>query len=220
MTEATPLTLYSYWRSSASYRVRMALNLKGLDYRTACVHLVRDGGQQHAPDYVRLNPQSLLPTLRHGETVLTQSPAILEYLEERFPEPALLPSDPAARARVRAICSAIGCEIHPLNNLRVLKYLTGPLGLDETKKLGWYRHWVTLGFDAIETMLGEDAGTGTFCHGETPTLADCYLLPQVYNACRFECDTRHWPTITAICERLAEIPAVAAAAPENQPDAE
>ncbi|RFF31292.1 maleylacetoacetate isomerase [Wenzhouxiangella sediminis] len=212
------MVLYSYWRSSASYRVRMALKLKGLDHEIRPVHLVRDGGEQFADDYTALNPQQLVPTLIDGETVITQSMAMLEYLEERHPEPALLPGDHAGRARVRAIAQAIACEIHPLNNLRVLKYLTGTAGLDEDAKLAWYRHWTETGLAAVERML-DNPGTGRFCHGDEPGLADCCLLPQVYNAERFECNIAQLKRIRRICEALGKIPAVVEAMPENQPDA-
>ncbi|MEE4304391.1 MAG: maleylacetoacetate isomerase [Wenzhouxiangella sp.] len=212
------MILYSYWRSSASYRVRMALNLKGLDHEIRPVHLVRDGGEQFADDYTALNPQQLVPTLVDGETVITQSMAMLEYLEERLPEPALLPGDSTGRARVRAIAQAIACEIHPLNNLRVLKYLTGTAGLDENAKLAWYRHWTETGLAAVERML-DHPDTGRFCHGDEPSLADCCLLPQVYNAERFECNIAQLGRIRRICEALGKIPAVVDAMPENQPDA-
>lgn len=212
--------LYGYWRSSASYRVRMALNLKGLDYEQRFVHLVRDGGQQHADAYRKLNPQGQVPTLVHGERVLTQSPAILEYIDEVFPDRALLPGDPDGRARVRALAAMIACDMHPVNNLRVLKYLTGTLGVDEAAKLAWYRHWVATGMDAFETMLAESDDTGTCCHGDRPTLADCCLLPQVYNARRFECDESGWPNVRRICAHLETIPEIDRAAPERQPDAE
>ncbi len=218
MPQTEQMVLYSYWRSSASYRVRMALNLKGLDYEIRPVHLVRDGGEQYADDYTALNPQQLVPTLIDGETVITQSMAMLEYLEERHPEPALLPDDSAGRARVRAIAQAIACEIHPLNNLRVLKYLTGTAGLDEDAKLAWYRHWTETGLAAVERML-DDETTGRFCHGDEPGLADCCLLPQVYNAERFECNIAQFGRIRRICEALGKIPAVVEATPENQPDA-
>lgn len=218
MPQPKQMILYSYWRSSASYRVRMALNLKGLDHEIRPVHLVRDGGEQYADDYTALNPQQLVPTLVDGETVITQSMAMLEYLEERHPEPALLPGDSAGRARVRAIAQAIACEIHPLNNLRVLKYLTGTAGLDEDAKLAWYRHWTETGLAAVERML-DNSGTGRFCHGDEPSVADCCLLPQVYNAERFECNIAQLGRIRRICEALGEIPAVVEAMPENQPDA-
>ncbi|TVQ39773.1 MAG: maleylacetoacetate isomerase [Wenzhouxiangella sp.] len=212
------MTLYSYWRSSASYRVRMALNLKGLDYLIRPVHLVKDGGQQLAPEYLALNPQGLVPALVDGDTVITQSLAMLEYLEERHPAPALLPADPAGRARVRAIAGAIACEIHPLNNLRVLKYLVGELGASEERKLAWYRHWTESGLSAVEKMLGQ--GTGAFCQGDEPGIADCCLLPQVYNARRFNCDLSGFTEVLRISENLEALDSVRQAAPENQPDAE
>lgn len=212
------LILYSYWRSSASYRVRMALNLKGLEYEIRPVHLVRDGGEQFADDYSALNPQQLVPTLVDGETVITQSLAMLEYLDERFPEHALLPTDPAGRARVRAIAQAMACEIHPLNNLRVLKYLTGTAGLDEDAKLAWYRHWTESGLAAVERML-DSPQTGRFCHGDEPGVADCCLLPQVYNARRFECHISRLERIRGICDALEGLAPICDAMPENQPDA-
>lgn len=212
------MILYSYWRSSTSYRVRMALNLKGLDYEIRPVHLVRNGGEQFTDDYTALNPQQLVPTLVDGDTVLTQSMAMLEYLEERHPEPTLLPADSVERARVRAIGLAVASEIHPINNLRVLKYLTGTAGLDEDAKLAWYRHWTETGLAAVERML-DDGRTGRFCHGDEPTLADCCLLPQVYNAERFDCDIASLERIQRICDSLKSIPAVVDAMPENQPDA-
>lgn len=212
------MILYSYWRSSASYRVRMALGLKGLDYEIRPVHLVRDGGEQYDDEYTALNPQQMVPTLIDAETTLTQSLAIIEYLEERFPERPLLPNSAAERARVRAIAQAIACEIHPLNNLRVLKYLTGPAGLDEDGKLAWYRHWTETGLAAVERML-DHPHTGRFCHGDEPGLADCCLLPQVYNADRFGCDIAGLTAIERIRAELESLDAVRDAAPENQPDA-
>ncbi len=218
MPQPQKMILYSYWRSSASYRVRMALNLKGLDHDIRPVHLVRDGGEQFGEGYSALNPQQLVPTLVDGDTVVTQSMAMLEYLEERHPEPALLPPASAERARVRAIAQAVACDIHPLNNLRVLKYLTGTAGLDEGARLAWYRHWTESGLAAVERLL-ENPQTGRFCHGDEPTMADCCLLPQVYNAERFECDLRPLKQIRRICNALESIPAVVDAMPENQPDA-
>ncbi len=219
MPQPRKMILYSYWRSSTSYRVRVALNLKGLDYEIRPVHLVRDGGEQYAEDYTALNPQQLVPTLVDGETVITQSMAMLEYLEERHSEPALLPTDPVERARVRAISQAIACEIHPLNNLRVLKYLTGTAGLDDKAKLAWYRHWAEAGLAAVERML-DSPETGHFCHGDEPTLADCCLLPQVYNAERFDCEIEPFERIRGICDALRVLEPVREAAPENQPDAD
>jgi maleylacetoacetate isomerase len=218
MTDNSKMVLYSYWRSSSSYRVRLALNLKGLDYTIRPVHLVRDGGEQFADDYRALNPQQLVPALVDGETTMTQSLAILEYLDERHPEPGLLPSGAAERARVRAISQAIACEIAPLNNLRVLKYLVGPAGLDDDGKLAWYRHWTETGLAAVEAML-DSPSTGRFCHGDEPGLADCCLLPQVYNAERFDCDIAELKRILRICDELKTLPAVQDAMPENQPDA-
>ncbi len=219
MTSSNGIALYSYWRSSASYRVRMALNLKGLDYEIRPVHLVRDGGEQFGADYTRLNPQQLVPTLVDGQTVITQSMAMLEYLEETHPKPALLPADSAGRARVRAIAQAIACDIHPVNNLRVLKHLVTNLGLNEEQKLDWYRHWTETGLSALERMLATDEIDGRYCHGDSPTLADCCLLPQVYNAQRFNCDLSGLDRINRISDNLLDLPAVERATPENQPDA-
>ena len=212
-------TLYGYYRSSASYRMRIALNLKGLAYEQVFVHLRK--GEQFGPDYAKLNPQQLVPTLVDEDgAVLIQSPAMLEYLEETHPEPPLLPVDPVGRARVRAIAMAIGCDIHPLNNLRALKYLREQLEQPEDRVKGWIHNWIRLGFDAIETMLAGDGATGAFCHGETPTLADIYLAPQVYNAERFDYPVGDHPTIARLHESAARLDAFADANPERQPDAE
>ena len=211
-------TLYGYFRSSAAYRVRIALNLKGLDYDQVPVNLVK--GEQRGGDQLARNPQGMVPSLvLDDSTVLNQSLAICEYLDEVHPEPALLPVDPLARARVRALAQSVACEIHPLNNLRVLKYLVGELGMDEAAKLAWYRHWITEGFTALEAMLSADSNTGDFCHGNTPTLADICLIPQVYNAERFECDLLAYPTIQRIAAHCRSLPAFEKAAPEAQPDA-
>jgi maleylacetoacetate isomerase/maleylpyruvate isomerase len=177
--------LYTYWRSSAAYRVRIALNIKGVEYDSRSVHLVRDGGEQHSPAYRQINPQGLVPALVHEDRIYSQSLAIIEYLEERYPEPSLLPRDPGDRARVRGLAQMVACDIHPLNNSRVQKYLVGELGLGDEQKLAWYRHWITLGFGAIEARLDQDGYTGRFCHGDTAGLADLCLVPQVYNAERF-----------------------------------
>jgi len=214
------LKLHTYFRSSAAYRVRIALNLKGLAYESIPVHLLRNGGEQLQPAYRALNPSALVPTLQDDELTLTQSLAILEYLEEKYPQHPLLPTDLPSRARVRALAMDITCEIHPLNNLRVLKYLTRTLGVDEAAKTAWYRHWVQLGFAAIEARLARDTETGAFCHGDTPTLADCCLVPQVFNAQRFEVDLAPYPTLAAIHARCEALPAFAAAHPSRQPDAE
>lgn len=214
------LSLYTYFRSSAAYRVRIALALKGLDYTALPVHLVRDGGEQHRADYRQLNPAAAVPLLVDGDRRVPQSLAILEYLDETRPVPPLLPADPAGRARVRAIALDIACEIHPLNNLRVLRYLGDVLGLDEAARTEWYRHWVRTGLETVEARLAGDPATGRFCHGDTPTLADCCLVPQVFNARRFGCRIDHLPQVMRIDAACRELPAFAAAAPEAQPDAE
>ncbi len=213
------MRLYSYWRSSSAYRARIALNLKGLEYELVPVHLVRDGGEQHGAAYRRINPQALVPSLEHDTVVITQSMAIVEYLDECWPAPPLLPPDPAARARVRAIAQSIACEIQPLNNLRVLQELERRLGADKEQVRGWYRHWVEDGFCALETRLAADAATGDFCHGDSPGLADAFLVPQVYNARRFDCDVAAFPTISRIDANCATLSAFINAAPEKQPDA-
>ncbi|WP_355660534.1 maleylacetoacetate isomerase [Halomonas salifodinae] len=211
-------TLYGYFRSSAAYRVRIALNLKGLAHDQAPVNLVK--GEQRGEEYLARNPQGLVPALVTDDGVrLTQSLAICEYLDERYPDPALLPADAAGRARVRALAQAVACEIHPLNNLRVLKYLAGELGLDEAAKMTWYRHWIAEGFAALETQLSREAGSGDFCHGDTPGLADLCLVPQVFNAERFECDLAAYPRIRRIVANCRALDAFAQAAPEAQPDA-
>ncbi|HEX6796010.1 MAG TPA: maleylacetoacetate isomerase [Casimicrobiaceae bacterium] len=214
------MKLYDYFRSSAAYRVRIALNLKGIepDERTF-VHLRI--GSQRAQDYLALNPQGLVPALALDDgSVLTQSLAIVEYLDERHREPPLLPPDPAGRARVRAIALSIACEIHPLNNLRVLNYLIGTLGVSREQKDGWYRYWIDVGFEALEKTLARDGATGRFCHGDTPTLADVCLVPQMANARRFEIDLSPYPTLIRIESACNALPAFAAAAPARQPDAE
>lgn len=212
--------LYTYWRSSAAYRVRIALNIKGVEYDSRSVHLVRDGGEQHRPAYRQINPQGLVPALVHEGRIYSQSLAIIEYLEERYPEPSLLPRDPGDRARVRGLAQMVACDIHPLNNSRVQKYLVGELGLGDEQKLAWYRHWITLGFGAIEARLDQDGYTGRFCHGDTAGLADLCLVPQVYNAERFGCDVSVFPTITRINAACLELDAFLRATPESQPDAD
>ncbi len=213
------LTLHSYFRSSASYRVRIALNLKGLPYHYAPVHLLKDGGQQHSNDYQRVNPARLVPTLVDDGHAIGQSLAIIEYLDETHPEPALMPRDPLGRARVRALAQSVACEIHPLNNLRVLQYLDNDLQVDESTKATWYRHWITLGFTAIEAMLASDPATGVFCHGDTPGLADCCLIPQIANSRRFDTPLDAFPTIRRIEQACMALDAFAKAAPPLQPDA-
>ncbi|MFT4256127.1 MAG: maleylacetoacetate isomerase [Pseudoxanthomonas sp.] len=220
MTPAdAPLRLYSYWRSSAAYRVRIGLNLKGLPHETVPVHLLRDGGQQHAPDYAARNPQQLVPVLLHGGHTLRQSLAILEYLDETWPQPALLPADAAGRARVRALAQLVACDVHPLNNLRVLQYLQREWNTPPPQREAWVRHWIVQGFTAMESLLAGDAATGTFCHGDSPGLADCCLVPQAYNAHRFGVDMAAFPTIARIEAACLALPAFDAASPERQPDA-
>ena len=213
------LTLYSYWRSSAAYRVRIGLNLKGLDYALVPVHLVRDGGQQHAPGYAALNPQQLVPALRDGQRVLTQSLAILEYLEETRPQPPLLPVDAAGRARVRALAQLVACDIHPLNNLRVLQFFDRQWNVPQAERDDWVLYWMREGFAAMETMLAASPDTGRYCHGDMPGLAACCLLPQLYNARRFTLDLAPFPTLRRIEAACLQLPAFDAARPENQPDA-
>ena len=214
------MKLYSYFRSSAAYRVRIAFNLKGLAYDTVPVHLTRGGGEQFAPGYRKLNPQALVPALHDGGRLFTQSLAIIEYLDEVHPQNPLLPKDPAARARVRALALAIACDLHPLNNLRVLNYLTGPMGLGDVAKQTWYRHWIAEGLGALEASLARDRETGRFCHGDAPGLADCCLVPQLANAYRFKCDVSPYPTLLRIEKNCQALEAFQRAAPDQQPDAE
>jgi maleylacetoacetate isomerase/maleylpyruvate isomerase len=212
--------LYSYFRSSAAYRVRIALALKGIDYQTVPVHLLRAGGEQHLPGYRATNPAELVPAFEADGLVLTQSLAIIEYLEETCPSPALLPADAPGRARVRALAQTIACEIHPLNNLRVLAYLRDEMGIDQTARDHWYRHWVEQGLAVLEQLLAGAANTGLYCHGDTPTMADCCLVPQMFNAMRFDCRLETLPTVRRIYAQCLQLPAFQAAAPERQPDAE
>jgi maleylpyruvate isomerase len=214
------MKLYSCFRSSAAYRVRIALNLKGLTYDYVPVHLLKDGGQQFKPEYTRLNPQALVPTLVDGPATLTQSLAIVEYLDETHPEPPLLAATALGRARVRELAQSIACDIHPLNNLRVLRYLKRELDVPDEKRDAWYRHWVETGLLALERMLADSPDTGAYCHGDTPTLADICLVPQVFNARRLKCDLSAMPTIVRIDAACRALPAFIQAAPEHQPDAE
>lgn len=214
------IRLYTYYRSSAAYRVRIGLQLKGLAYESIPVHLARDGGEQLHDSYRAINPGALVPCLVDGELTLSQSLAILEYLDEKYPEKPLLPADPAGRARVRALALIVACDIHPLNNLRILKYLGGELRLADAAKTVWYQHWVREGLRVIETHLARDAQTGEFCHGDTPGLADCCLIPQVFNARRFDVDLTPYPLIGRITARACELPEFAAAHPAGQPDSE
>jgi maleylacetoacetate isomerase len=213
------LMLYDYWRSSACYRVRIALNLKGLRHARKPVHLVKDGGEQHAADFREVNPQELVPALVDGQRVIRQSLAIIEYLEEAHGGVPLLPSLPRDRAHVRGLAMIVACDIHPLGNLRVLQYLEREFGTGQAARDDWSRHWMREGLQACEAILAGDAATGAFCHGDTPTLADVCLVPQVYNASRFGLDLTPYPTIRAINERCLALPEFDAARPENQSDA-
>ena len=213
------LALYSYFRSSAAFRVRIALELKGADYRIIPVNLL--AGEQREPAFRARNPQGFVPALELPDgSLLTQSAAIIEWLEATQPGRPLLPATEPERARIRAICGVVACDIHPLNNLRVLKYLTGDLGLSEDQKLAWYRHWVIVGFEALEPQLANDVATGRYCHGDQPGLADVALVPQVANARRFGVDLAPYPTIRRIDEACRQLAPFRSAAPENQPDAE
>ena len=214
------MNLYNFFRSSASWRVRIALNLKGLSYDYRSVHLRKNGGEQFTPEFRTLNPQSLVPVLDDGGQLLTQSLAIIEYLEEMHPEPPLLPEGARERARVRSLALCIACDLHPLNNLRVLNRLTNTLGASDEQKSAWYRHWVALGLGALEAELTNNRHGGQFCHANTPGLADCCLIPQLYQARRFNCDLSGYPSLLAIEQTCNAMPAFQAAAPERQPDAE
>jgi maleylpyruvate isomerase len=211
------MKLYNYFRSSAAYRVRIAVNLKRLTPENVFIHLLK--GEQRTPDYLKLNPAGLIPMLEDGGEVITQSLAIIEYLNETYALPPLLPATPKDRARVRSIAMAIACDIHPLDNLRVLKYLTGVLKTSEQDKIEWYAHWVHEGLMALETRLASDPRTGRFCHGNAPTMADICLIPQLANARRASMDLALYPTLLRIEEVCNTLPAFADAAPAKQPDA-
>ena len=213
------MELFNYFRSSASYRVRIALALKGLDYTYVPVHLPRK--ENMAESYAAVSASRLVPTLREDDgSLLTQSLAIAEYLDETHPQPPLLPADARGRARVRALALDIACEIHPLNNLRVLRYLVSELKVSEDDKNRWYRHWVETGLMAVEAQLAGHPATGRYCHGETPGLADITLVPQIFNANRFECRLDHVPTVMRIFEACMALPAFAETQPSKCPDAE
>ena len=214
------MKLYDYFRSSASYRVRIGLKLKGLEYESVPVHLLKEGGEQLKAEYRAVNPSALVPALEDNGAIITQSLAILEYLDEVHPMVPLMPRDALGRARVRSLAQAIACDIHPINNLRVLRYLVKQAGMKEDAKNAWYVHWVQQGFAALETQLAGSSDTGRFCHGDAPTIADCCLVPQVYNASRFNVDLAPYPTIAAIDAACRELPAFIAAHPAQQPDAE
>ncbi len=211
------MQLYNYFRSSASYRVRIALALKGLDYDYLPVHLVRN--EQLAETYRALSAARLVPVLKDGDHVLTQSLAIIEYLDETHPEPPLLPGDALARARIRALAQDVACEIHPLNNLRVLRYLVHELKVAEDDKNRWYRHWVESGLEAVERQLDHNPATGRFCHGDAPTLADCVLVPQIHNAQRMNCRLDHVPTVMRVFGECMALDAFSRTQPSACPDA-
>ena len=211
------MRLYSFFRSSAAYRVRIALNVKGVTYETVSVNL--PGAEHLAAEFRSVNPQATIPTLDDDGTVLWQSLAIIEYLDARFPSPRLIPAELVARARVQALAQLIACEIHPLNNLRVLKYLRGELKLDETAVSRWYSHWIAEAFGPLETLVTRYGG-GRYCFGDSLSLADVCLVPQTYNARRFSCDLTPYPTLVRIADALSAEPAFAAAAPDRQPDAQ
>jgi maleylacetoacetate isomerase/maleylpyruvate isomerase len=214
------MKLYNYFRSSASFRVRIALALKGLAYDYVPVHLLKEGGQQFSAGFKAMNPAALVPVLDDDGTVLTQSLAIIEYLDETRPQVPLLPGDAPGRARVRALALATACEIHPLNNLRVLSYLSQTLGITDEQRTVWYRHWVETGLESVEALLAGDSRTGTCCHGDTPTLADICLVPQIVNAQRFKARLDHLPTVMRIHKHCLALPAFAQSVPALQPDAE
>jgi len=214
------MKLYNYFRSSASFRVRIALNFKGLPYEYAVVHLTKGGGQQFAPEFRAINPDALIPVLDDEGQRLTQSLAIIEYLEETHPEPPLLPTAPLERAYVRAIALGIACEIHPLNNLRVLRYLVRDLKVTDGQKDAWYRHWVQEGLAAVEARLVAENRCGRYALGSRVTLADVVIVPQIFNAKRFDCRLDHVPTVMRIFEHCMELPAFIDAQPARQPDAE
>jgi maleylpyruvate isomerase len=214
------MKLYTFFRSSASYRVRIALNLKGIPYEQAPVHLRRGGGEQLQPPYTTLNPQALVPALEDNGQILTQSLAIIEYLEEKHPNPPLLPKDPAGRALVRSMALIIACEVHPIQNLRVLNYVKSSYNQTDDQVNRWARHWIDLGLTALEQMIAAQPNRGKFCFGNTPTLADICLIPQLGNARRYGCDLSQYPSILSIDGNCMSLAAFADAAPEKQPDAE
>ena len=211
------MELYNYFRSSASYRVRIALALKGLEYDYLPVHLVRN--EQLSPTFTELSAMQLVPVLKDGDKVLTQSMAIIEYLDEVHPEPKLLPGDAYARARIRALAQDVACEIHPVDNLRVLRYLVREMHVSEDDKNRWYRHWVETGLAAVERQLAGHPATGRFCHGDTPTLADCVLVPQIHNAQRFDCKLDHVPTVMRVFEECMALDAFSKTQASACPDA-
>jgi maleylpyruvate isomerase len=213
------MKLYTYFRSSAAYRTRIAFNLKGIQCETVSVDLRTPASDQHKPEYRAVNPQGLVPTVVVEDTTVTQSLAIIEYLDEVHPEPPLLPRSAVDRARVRAMALAVACDMHPLNNLRVLNYLRSPLGHDEDTVNAWYRHWIAVGFSGLEQEARRATGDGRYMFGSAVTIADICIVPQMYNARRFKCNIDPYPTLRGICEHLETLPAFAKAAPEEQPGA-
>ena len=213
------MQLYSYFRSSAAYRVRIALNLKGLSYEYLGVHLLKNGGEQLSDSYRELNPAALVPTLVDGDVALGQSMAIIEYLDETRPEPPLLPGSAVDRARIRALAQIVACDIHPINNQRVAKYLGDAYGVSDEGKADWMRHWMQLGLEGYEAMLATTPGTGKFSHGDTPTLADICLIPQLFNAVRFSYDFKHLSNVQRIFDTCMSLSAFDKAQPSKQPDA-
>ncbi len=212
------MKLYGYWRSSAAYRVRIALHLKGIKFDSIPVHLVKSGGEQHSPEYIELNPTHLVPTLVDGELTLNQSLAIIDYIESKYPQNPLYPESIEQKSLIQALSQDVACEIHPVNNLRVQQYLVKELNVNDSDKLAWSHHWMTKGFAAIEEKLKQCSGT--YCFGEQVTVADLCLVPQVYNAKRFNVDMAPYPLISAIVERCNLLPAFIKALPENQADAQ
>ena len=211
------MKLYNYWRSGTSHRTRIALNLKGLSFEYVAVHLLNEEHLKN--EFKAVNPQQLVPALDTGHEVLIQSPAILEWLEEKFPTPALLPNEPEQRAHVRALSAIIGCDIHPINNRRILEYLRRTFGADTPAINTWAGTWISAGFDAYEAFLAADSSRGRFSHGNRPSLAECYLIPQIESARRFKVDLSRWPLIMAVEKACMELEAFQRAAPSQQPDA-
>ena len=210
------MELYSYFRSSSSYRVRIALNLKGLEYQIRPVHLLRQGGEQFTESFKKLNPGCRIPVLVHNSHNISQSTAIIEYLEEKFPEPALYPKAPLERAKVRQLCEIINSDIQPLQNLSLLKKLVKEYSLSEEQKLNWIRHWIKLGFQSFETLIGQERGSFSLYH--EPCAVDCFLIPQVYNALRFKVDLSEFPKIQKAHKQAEKLSAFKKAHPDNQPD--
>jgi maleylpyruvate isomerase len=213
------MKLYTYLRSSAAYRTRIAINLKGIRCETTDIDLRAAASDQHKPEFLAVNPQGLVPALVVEDTTIAQSLAIIEYLDEIHPDPPLLPRAPVDRARVRAMALAVACDMHPLNNLRVLNFLRSPLGHDEDTVNAWYRHWIAVGFGGLEQEARRASGDGRHMFGSSVTIADIYIVPQMYNGRRFKCDLTPYPTLCGICAHLESLPAFAAAAPEGQPAA-